>query len=212
MAREQGTNRGTEHALLRSLRSDSWSAAELVALLGQIQLMVRFVAAIEQRFRPVWSRELPVSELVPAWSLDLEASIQSCREALGGVSEVRPLPATVTLLDAWRHVANGDPMLAFVVTVMGAHWGEPALRSALREALWHQPDLYNGDARFCWDAGGPEGDTRRRVWQSVMALGTAAARTSRLARSTRLQWYDGLAALREPPASHGTGPLVLASI
>jgi hypothetical protein len=212
MARQHVTDRGSEHALLRSLRLDPWSAADLAALLGQMQLMAGFVRVLEAQYRSLWLQDLPISGALPPWPVDLEASIQACREALGVSGAPRPLTATTTLCEGWRQLSKGDPLYAFVVLALGAHWGEPALRLALREALWHQPDLYNGDTRFCWEAGGPEGETRRRVWQCVMSLGPGAARTARLARSTRLQWYDGLLSSREPPAARATGPLVLASM
>jgi hypothetical protein len=176
-----------------------------------LQLLARYVRIIEDRFRPVWHQDLPVSDMVVPWPDDLDMAIRACRAALGAGGEPLPVAATTALFDAWHQIAGDDPMLAFVVVTMGAQWGEPALRSALREALWHQPDLYNGDTRFCWSAGGPEGETRRRVWQQVMSLGATAARAARAARSSRHQWYDGLLLLREPPASFGTGPLVLAS-
>jgi hypothetical protein len=174
--------------------------------------MAEFVFGLECRWRPIWEQDFPISAELPAWPPDLIESIQACRLALEVAGTERPILATTRLCRDWQDASADDPMQAFVIVVLGAYWGEPALRSALREALWHQPDLYNGDARFCWSAGGPEGDQRRRVWQSIMSLGSVAARLARLARATRLQWYDGLLTLREPPAAHGTGPLVLASM
>jgi hypothetical protein len=212
MVGRQVTHRNAEPALLRSLRLDAWTPAELGAVLGQLQIMAEFVVSLEHRWRPVWQLDFPISAELPPWPDDLVANIQACRAALEVPSGDRPIPATTELCATWREAGADDPMQAFVIVVMGAQWGEPALRSALREALWHQPDLYNGDARFCWSAGGPEGDRRRRVWQSIMALGSGAARLARLARATRLRWYDGLLTLREPPAARGTGPLVLASM
>ncbi|MBC7541507.1 MAG: hypothetical protein H7338_02115 [Candidatus Sericytochromatia bacterium] len=167
----------------------------------QLQYVYRYVMGEDFRYRSLWTVEIPLSERLQPWPYETLTALDVCLSAMGAQSAYQPSAATEQVCDQWTGLADGDPLLALVTTAMGGYWPEPALRSALREALWQQPDLYNGDSRFCWSAGGPEGEGRRQLWQGIMALGPKPARVAREARTARHTWYDDLLRYRQVPVA-----------
>lgn len=192
MRQTSGSGRRTGHSLLQALHQEAWTSHALAALLAQLHAVYRQLLAFEARYREAWDRDLPVSRLVPPLTPATLQSLEGCIAALDDQCQLTIRPYTQDLCDTWAHLADHDDVTAFAVVAIGGYWLEPALRVALREALWRQPGLYNGDTRFCWQPGGPEGEQRRLLWHGVMALGPAAGRASRLAKTARLRWFDAL--------------------
>lgn len=192
MQQPSANGRQSGHVLLRSLRQDPWSQRSLATMLGQLHFLYQQVLAFEERHRDRWRREIPISELVPAFGPETLGDLERCILALDEPGPLVIRPYTADLCETWAALAGTDSLLSFAVVAIGAYWLEPAWRAALREALWRQPNLYNGDTRFCWAPGGPEGEQRRRLWLGVMAMGPAAGRAGRLAKAARQRWYDSL--------------------
>lgn len=192
MRQTSARGRQAGQGLLQALHHGTWTPRALATLLGQLHAVYRQLLAFEARYRTAWDRDIPVSRLVSPMTLTSIEALEGCITALDDQCQLAIKPYTQTLCDTLVNLADHDEVAAFAITAIGGYWMEPALRAALREALWRQPGLYNGDTRFCWQPGGPEAEQRRQLWHGVMALGPVAGRTGRLAKTARLQWYDAL--------------------